>query len=114
MKAFALGVAVATLIGGMAAAQTAPSTSGAGRSGPTTPSGNGNQAVATTSTNAPTPAKGANSFTESQAQSRLQKEGFSDVGALQKDQDGVWRGKAMKGGQQMSVWVDYKGNVGQQ
>jgi hypothetical protein len=26
----------------------------------------------------------------------------------------VWRGSGKKGGQQVSVWVDYKGNVGQQ
>ena len=76
--------------------------------------GNGNQAIATTSANAPTPAKGANSFTEGQAQSRLKDRGFGDVGALKKDQDGIWRGTAMKAGQQVSVWVDYKGNVGQQ
>ena len=37
-----------------------------------------------------------------------------DVGPLKKDQDGVWRGSGKKGGQQVSVWVDYKGNVGQQ
>jgi len=114
VKAFALGITAASLAIGMAAAQTPASRSGAAPSGPPAASGNSNQAVATTSANSAMPAKGSNSFTESQAQSRLQKEGFSGVSALQKDHDGIWRGKAMKGGQQVSVWVDYKGNVGQQ
>src|SRR6185312_15986610 len=77
-------------------------------------SGDSNQAVATTSSDASTPAKGANSFTEGQAQSHLTDNGFSDVSALQKDSDGIWRGTAKKGGKQVSVWVDYKGNTGQQ
>jgi hypothetical protein len=32
---------------------------------------------------------------------------------LRKDNDGVWHGKAQKNGQQSTVWLDYKGNVGQ-
>ena len=83
-------------------------------SGPAAASGDRNQAVATTSANAPAPAKGANSFTESQAQARLKDHGFGSVSGHQKDHDGIWRGHATKGGQQVSVWVDYKGNVGQQ
>lgn len=100
----------------VSAPTTAPGTTGlpTGQRGSATASGNGNQAVATTSANAPTPAKGANSFTMGQAQARLKDKGFADVGPLAKDQDGVWRGKATKSGQQVSVWVDYKGNVGQQ
>lgn len=76
-------------------------------------SGNNNQAVATTNANAATPAKGANSFTESQAKSRLQDNGFSDVSGLKKDDDGIWRGMANKNNQQVSVWLDYKGNAGE-
>src|SRR5690242_6967702 len=97
MNAFTLGIAAATLVTAGAVAQTAPSTTGHSRSGPAAASGDNNQAVATTAANAPGPAKGANSFTESQAQSRLRDQGFSDVSALEKDQDGVWRGKATKG-----------------
>lgn len=77
-------------------------------------SGNGNQAVATTSANAPAPARGANSFTESEARNRIEANGFSNVSGLAKDSDGVWRGTAQKGSQQAQVWLDYKGNVGQQ
>lgn len=54
---------------------------------------------------------GANSFTEGQARSRLEKEGFSNVSALSKDKDGIWRGRASKGSQEQAVGVDYKGNI---
>lgn len=137
MKALITGIVVATLGSGAAYAQPAqgnaarpaapPATAPTSRpvaaptattpgapSGPAAATGNGNQAVATTSANAPSPAKGANSFTQGQAQTRLKDNGFGDVGPLTKDQDGIWRGKATKAGQQVSVWVDYKGNVGQQ
>lgn len=76
--------------------------------------GNRNQAVATTGANAPQPAKGANSFTDGEARRRLEKEGFTTVTNLKKDNDGVWRGTATKGGSNVGVWVDYKGNIGQQ
>ena len=56
-------------------------------------------------------AKGRNSFTESQAQSRITKAGYSDVTALAKNKNGVWQGKAMKDGQTVNVALDYKGNV---
>ena len=59
------------------------------------------------------PAKGANSFTEGQAQSRIADRGYSNVGGLRKDDDGVWRGNAQHNGQAVQVWLDYKGNVGE-
>jgi opacity protein-like surface antigen len=76
-------------------------------------SGNNNQAVVTTASNASHPAKGSNSFTAGQAQTRIEKEGYSNVSGLTKDSDGIWRGKAQKDGQQTAVWLDYKGNIGQ-
>ena len=57
------------------------------------------------------PVAGANSFTESQAKSRIEKMGFADITDLKKDDNGVWRGRAMKGGQRVDVSVDYQGNV---
>jgi hypothetical protein len=70
-------------------------------------------AIVTPSMTAPSsgPAAGANSFTEGQAQSRLETNGFSNVTGLSKDNQGVWRGKAMKSGQIVDVSVDYQGNV---
>lgn len=75
-------------------------------------SGDNNQAVATTAANSPLPAKGANSFTMAQAKSRIEKDGFSNVGDLTKDGNGVWHGSAQKAGNTTGVWLDYKGNVG--
>jgi hypothetical protein len=54
---------------------------------------------------------GANSFTEAQVRSRLESQGFSNVMELRKDDQGIWRGKAMRNGQQASVAVDYKGTI---
>lgn len=58
--------------------------------------------------------KGANSFTEAQAQKRIASAGFTDVSDLKKDGDGVWRGTAMRAGKQAQVGFDYKGNIGAQ
>jgi len=55
--------------------------------------------------------QGANSFTEGQARERLRKHGYGQVSALTKDQDGVWRGSAIRNGHQVHVGVDYKGNI---
>lgn len=54
---------------------------------------------------------GANSFTESQARSRLEAAGFSNVQALSKDDSGIWRGRAMRGGRQVEVGLDYRGTA---
>ncbi|WP_424134549.1 hypothetical protein [Roseomonas chloroacetimidivorans] len=58
-----------------------------------------------------TPAAGANSFTEGQARSRIEAAGFTGVQELKKDESGVWRGRAMRGGQTAEVGLDYQGNV---
>ena len=60
------------------------------------------------------PLPGANSFTETQARERIGKAGFEEVQGLKKDDQGVWRGQAKKSGQQVSVALDYRGNVVQQ
>jgi hypothetical protein len=69
-------------------------------------------AVATSSTvNPGAPVAGKNSFTESQAKSRIEAAGFTGVSGLMKDNDGVWHGKAMKAGTAAMVSLDYQGNV---
>jgi len=60
------------------------------------------------------PVAGANSFTESQARDRISKAGFSDLKELKKDDRGIWRGQAQKGGQPVNVALDFRGNVVQQ
>src|SRR3954447_15681194 len=57
------------------------------------------------------PVKGSNSFTEGEARSRIEKQGFTNVGALKKDDDGIWRGMGTRNGQQAAVALDYQGNV---
>src|SRR5437764_13932395 len=57
------------------------------------------------------PVAGRNSFTEGEARSHIEKMGFSDVSNLQKDDQGVWRGRAMKDGKTVDVSLDYQGNV---
>ena len=56
-------------------------------------------------------AKGRNSFTESQAQGRITKAGYTGVSKLTKNENGVWQGTAMKDGAKVNVGLDYKGNV---
>lgn len=57
------------------------------------------------------PVAGANSFTQSQAASRIADKGFTDVNDLKKDKTGVWRGKAKKDGKVVNVSIDFQGNV---
>jgi putative membrane protein len=111
MKTLVFGLMASLAVGG-AYAQTATTPSGTMGGGTAAASGNSNQAVATTNANAPMPAKGANSFTMSEASSRIAKNGFTNVTGLAKDADGVWRGHADKDGTNAAVWLDYKGNVG--
>lgn len=65
----------------------------------------------TTGSDAGAPLPGANSFTENQAKERIADAGLTDVGALTKDAEGIWRGKAKRGGDAVDVAVDFKGNV---
>src|SRR4051794_41184331 len=101
MRHFSITVAAA-LLTGSALAQTAPPAN----PNPSTP------AVTTPGANsAGAPAAGANSFTEAQAKDRLAAAGFTNVSALTKDKDGVWRGKASKAGTMHDVSLDYQGNI---
>ena len=74
--------------------------------------GPSNNAVNTTETPQPNaPVKGANSFTENQAKTRIEKKGFSNVTGLLKDSDGIWRGQAEKDGKSVRVSLDFQGNI---
>ncbi len=57
------------------------------------------------------PVAGANSFTEAQAQERIEKAGFTEVKSLKKDDQGIWRGTAKQGDKQVNVALDFQGNV---
>ena len=69
-------------------------------------------AVATPDTKNPTaPVPGKNSFTEGQAQARIEENGYSDVTALTMGEDGIWTASAMKSGKPFEVKLDYQGNI---
>jgi len=61
--------------------------------------------------NATQPVAGANSFTEGEAKSKIEARGFANVSELKKDDQGVWRGKAMRDGKSVDVALDFQGNV---
>jgi len=102
----------------LTATQTTPS-------GSQTPAATANQTPSSTSSPSPSavqtnnpnsrtaaaPVPGRNSFTEGEASSRIQAGGYSDVKDLKKDDQGIWRGHAMKNGQAVPVALDYQGNV---
>lgn len=58
--------------------------------------------------------EGSNSFTEGQARSRMEEAGYTNVTDLQKNDQGIWQGKAQKDGRSVTVGLDYKGNIGVQ
>jgi hypothetical protein len=79
-------------------------------------------AIAQTSTTSPMPAPrpgvdnmaplpGANSFTEAQVRERLEAGGFTAPTGLRKDDQGIWRGMAMRSGASTPVAIDYRGNI---
>jgi hypothetical protein len=84
-------------------------TAGGGRSDSSTPPAATTRHTEPRTANAPVP--GANSFTEGQARARMSDAGFNDVQDLRLDDQGVWRGRAMRGGQQTGVALDFQGNV---
>jgi hypothetical protein len=61
--------------------------------------------------NAEDPSRGSNSFTEGEARGHIENAGFTHVSKLTKDNDGIWRGTAMKKGHRVPVAVDFKGDV---
>jgi opacity protein-like surface antigen len=96
-----LTIAAVLLMGGAAAAQNPPA-----QSGPN------NKAInSSDQNNSDKPVAGRNSFTEGQAKSKIEDAGYTNVGELKKDDNGVWRGKASKGGSSTNVSVDFQGNV---
>ena len=101
MKRFALIISAALMVATSAFAQNPPAQSGPGN----------NAVNSSGQNNSNAPVAGRNSFTEGQAKSKIEGAGFSNVSGLAKDDNGVWRGKADKGGSSTNVSVDFQGNV---
>lgn len=122
IQPFALTVSLALLTAGCqkpaseAAADATPAvadsamtaTDPGGAVSPPQPNGAVNMDANTSSTDA---AAASNSFTEGQAKGHIENAGYTDVSGLQKTADGLWTATARKGGQSVSVTVDFKGAV---
>ena len=55
---------------------------------------------------------GADTLNDDQAKLRIEAKGYSNVSGLQKDNRGIWRGKAtMKDGTAVAVILDLEGNI---
>jgi len=91
---------------GLLAATTASAQNPPAQSGP-----NNNAVNSSGQNNSNAPVAGRNSFTEGQAKSKIEDAGYTNVSDLKKDDNGVWRGKASKGGSSAQVSVDFQGNV---
>ena len=101
MKRSILFTCIGLLVATAASAQNPPA-----QSGP-----NNNAVNSSGQNNSNAPVAGRNSFTESQAKSKIEDAGYTNVSDLKKDDNGVWRGKASKGGASAAVSVDFQGNV---
>ena len=55
--------------------------------------------------------KGKNSFTQNQARARFESAGFTNVGPLVLDDQGIWSGTDTKGDMTVNVGLDYRGNI---
>jgi len=44
----------------------------------------------------------------------MEEAGYTNVTDLQKNDQGIWQGKAQKDGHSVTVGLDYKGNIGVQ
>ena len=89
------------MVAGSAFAQNPPA-----QSGP-----NNNAVNSSGQNNSDKPVAGRNSFTEGQAKSKIEGAGYTSVTDLKKDENGVWRGVASKGGSSTDVSLDFQGNV---
>ena len=101
MKRLFFTIATAALLAAGSAGAQQPAQSG--------PNNNAVNSAGQNNSNAPV--AGRNSFTEGQAKSKIEEAGYTDVTALTKDDNGVWRGKAQKGSASANVSVDFQGNV---
>ena len=101
MKRSILLVCAGLIAATAASAQTPPAKSGPNNNAVNSPGQNNSNA----------PVAGRNSFTEGQAKTKIEQAGYTKVTDLKKDDNGVWRGKASKGGSASAVSIDFQGNV---
>src|SRR5882762_8227463 len=95
----AIAIAMTTLLIGSGFAQeqtTSQAAQPAQAPADSSPSKDNNPAAAA-------PIAGARSLTEGEAKSRIELQGFTNVTALKKDNEGIWRGKAQRQGKPVDV-----------
>jgi hypothetical protein len=102
-KILSLAVVLGMIGAGTAFAQTAA----------TTPSVSPSAVIKTSpdAKDTPSPVAGANSFTEAEARSRLEANGYTNITGLEKDAKSIWRGRAVKGGTSVHVALDFQGTI---
>jgi hypothetical protein len=98
--------AILIMCAGLMAVTAASAQNPPAQSGP-----NNNAVNSSGQNNSNAPVAGRNSFTEGQAKSKIEEAGYTSVSDLKKDDNGVWRGKASKGGSSTNVSLDFQGNV---
>ena len=101
MRHIVLTAAACSLIASVSFAQGMPA-----QAGPQNPA-----VKSTHDNNSAMPVAGANSFTMREAKSQIEAKGYTHVARLKKDENGVWRGVAMKDGASVPISADYQGNV---
>ncbi len=113
MKRFCVAatIAIGSICGAEAMVRVACAQTAATNSSPTPPAVASGSAESRTSA---APVAGKNSFTKGEVRKRLESHGYSQVSGLAKDDEGVWRGAAMKNGKQVTVAVDFQGDITEQ
>jgi hypothetical protein len=113
-SSFAIAIATTTLLIGSAFAQEQTTPQAAQAAQAPAASSPGNPAVKTGEGNTPdatAAVAGANSLSEGEAKSRIESQGFTNLTALKKDDQGIWRGKAQRQGKPVDVALDFQGHV---
>lgn len=57
------------------------------------------------------PTPGASSYTADQARAAIEKAGYTELGPLNRNANGLWQGEATKDGRKVQVSIDYKGAI---
>lgn len=127
MRTPLIALLIAIAAGSSAVAQTTTTGSPAAPDAKTSQQSGGQQSVTRPNTDKMSPngspaaaqtnvklEKGANSFTEGEVKSRLDKAGYKDAKDLKKDDQGIWRGMATQDGKPVKVGLDFKGNIAAQ
>ncbi|WP_046865074.1 hypothetical protein [Microvirga massiliensis] len=111
MRALLAALAAAVVLSGPALAQQTGSRTTPVSPGPGASNQNGSRNPAAGPETTGAVEAGANSFTEGQARSRMEAQGFTNIQGLAKNEQGIWHGRAMQNGRPVEVMLDYRGHI---